>query len=309
MSRNDTPRYACAADLSNYFKKVDLLRGLTTLEKEQLRKNIGIIDYTGEGGQVEPKIVTYSILIGYIKNKTLVTGARYIISDFKSIYESNTKNSSNQNITWGDTINESPTMRLIVTAVSTSRLDQRVLIDDIDTKDWIIYYDVAQETLSDGTTTKGKIIYLKDNKGNSAYYDFKNIKFHRSDGDYYTFSDIIDGKIIDSTTLYNTKYNTLEDGCTNNVFLGDTYNNLFKSGCTGNTFTKGCHDVLLGWGSVNNTFNENICYLSGSLYNKTILSGDTTLSTTISKNVHKVNEATIVSYLDPITYAYQIIIL
>jgi hypothetical protein len=28
---------------------------------------------------------------------------------------------------------------------------------------------------------------------------------------------------------------------------------------------------------------------------------------TITKTVHKVNDATIVSYLDPITYAYQII--
>ena len=44
-----------------------------------------------------------------------------------------------------------------------------------------------------------------------------------------------------------------------------------------------------------------------SIYNKTILEGDTTLSTAISKTVHKVNEATIVSFLDPITYAYQII--
>lgn len=302
----DSIRYACITDLNKYFKKSDLLGGLTTLEQETLRKNIGVVDYTGEGGQITPKEVTYTVLSGYITNKTLVTGARYIITDFQTIYSSNTTNSSGKKITWGLTVNPSKTLRLIVVAMSTNRLDTRVFIDD-SAKDWIIYYDVTSETLEDGVSTKGKITYLRDEKGNSAYYDFKNIKFHRSTGDYYTFSDITNNIITDSTSLYNTYFNVLENGCYNNVFLGDTYNNLLKSGCTGNTFMKGCHDIILGWDSVDNIFNENVCYLNGSIYNKTILSGDTTLSTAISKTIHKVNEATIVSFLDPITYAYQII--
>jgi hypothetical protein len=305
--RIDTPRYACVADLNKYFKKSELLSGLTTLEQETLRKNIGVVDYTGEGGQIEPKEVTYSILSGYITNGTLVTGARYIITDFQTIYSSNTTNSSGKKITWGLTINPSKVLRLIVTAVSTKRLDQRVLIDDISTKNWIIHYDATSETLEDGVTTKGKITYLKDEKGNSAFYDFKNVRFYRASGIFYTFSDITDSIITDSTLLYNTYYNTLEEGCTNNVFLGDTYNNILQAGCTGNTFLKGCHDTTLGWSSVDNTFNENVCYLNGSIYNKTILSGDTTLSSAISKTIHKVDEATIVSYLDPTTYAYQIV--
>ena len=40
----DTRRYACIHDLNNYFKKKDLLGGLTDLEQEQLRKNIGILE-------------------------------------------------------------------------------------------------------------------------------------------------------------------------------------------------------------------------------------------------------------------------
>jgi hypothetical protein len=43
-------RFACTSDLNAYFKKKDLLGGLTSLEQAQLRANIGIIDYTGEGG-------------------------------------------------------------------------------------------------------------------------------------------------------------------------------------------------------------------------------------------------------------------
>ena len=72
---------------------------------------------------------------------------------------------------------------------------------------------------------------------------------------------------------------------------------------------KGCHDTILGWSSVNNVFNENVCYMNGSLYNKTFATGNTSLSTSISKTIHKVNEATIISFLDPITYSYQIIII
>jgi hypothetical protein len=93
------------------------------------------------------------------------------------------------------------------------------------------------------------------------------------------------------------------------VFLGDTYYNVIEEDCVGNTFMKGCHDTVLGWNSVNNTFYEDVCYMKGSLYNKTFLIGDTSLSTSISKTIHKVNEATIISFLDPITYSYQIIII
>nr|DAK03710.1 MAG TPA: hypothetical protein [Bacteriophage sp.] len=52
-----------------------------------------------------------------------------------------------------------------------------------------------------------------------------------------------------------------------------------------------------------------MCYTSGSIYNKIFLIGDTSLSTSITKTIQKVNEATIISFLDPITYAYQIIII
>jgi len=106
-----------------------------------------------------------------------------------------------------------------------------------------------------------------------------------------------------------TKYNTLEENCWNNIFIGDTYSNIIQSGCQGNTFLKGVHDSVLSWNSINNLFNENVCYCSGSVYNKTILPGDTSLSMTITKTIQKVNEATLVSFLDPITYAYQIILI
>lgn len=299
-------RLACLSDLNNYFKKSDLLSGLTTLEKEQVRFNLGITDYIGEGGQTVPTEITYAALLSLINKSQLVTGARYIITDFRTIYSSNITNSSGFKISWGLATNPSNVLRLIVTALTTNQLDPRIVIQD---KVWKVEYDVTQKTLEDGVTTMGQITYLEDEKGNSAYYDFKNKKFRRSDGDYYTFSDITNNIITDSTTLYNTKFNKLKQGCDNNVFLGDTYYNIIEEDCTGNTFMKGCHDTILGWSSVNNVFNENVCYMNGSLYNKTFATGNTSLSTSISKTIHKVNEATIISFLDPITYSYQIIII
>ena len=91
--------------------------------------------------------------------------------------------------------------------------------------------------------------------------------------------------------------------------LGDTFNNIFEQDCKGNMFIRGCHDSIIMWNSVNNVFNENVCYTTGSIYNKFIPIGNTDLSMTINKMIHKVNDATILSFLDPITYAQQIIIL
>lgn len=321
MAVRDTSRYACIHDLNNYFKKKDLLGGLTELEQGQLRKNIGIIDYTGEGGQAKPIDITYAVLNDSISKKSLITGARYIITDFQTIYSSNVSNSLNQKITWGISINPSPIWKLIVTAITNNRLDPRVVIDDLKMKDCVIEYDVTKHTLEDGIDTKGKITFMRDINDNSAYYDFKNIKFRRtalefantniylgsSYGDFFTFSDLTNGIITDSSEFFNTKHNVLKSGCTNNIFLGDTYNNILESECRNNSFLGGCHDSILRWNSVDNLFNETVCYMEGSLYNKIFPIGDTSLSMSITKTIHKVNEATIISFLDPMTYAYQII--
>ena len=309
-------RWACLHDLLNYFKKSDLLGGLNELEKEQLRRNIGIIDYVGEGGATEPYETNYTNFQSMIVNNRLTTGLRYIIP-FKSIYQSNVKNDRGYYQTWGDTTNPSEEYTLIITALTSNTIDPRVVV--LEHLDWVVEYDPAPQVLPDGGMSMGHITYLRDEHNNEAYYDFKNIKFRRTQeevpsiatpyADFYTFSDIVDGEVIDSSTLHNTKNNILKPTAYNNVFLGDTYNNIIETGCTNNTFVEGCHDSIIKWDSVNNVFGEAVRYLTGSIYNKTFLPGDTTLSTTISKTVHKVNDATIVSFLDPITYSYQVIII
>ena len=312
-------RFACVSDLSNYFKKKDLLGGLTSIEQAQVRRNLGIIDYTGEGGQDTPIELTYAQFWDKYNSSQLVTGASYAITDFQTIYSSNVTNNAGQKITWGKDINPSQIYKLYVRALSKKEIDTRVIIAG---KNWEVKYNPKRETLPDGNMTKGKITFLVDDNGNMAFYDFKNIKFNWSkeklneagiytntDLALYTFSNIEEGQVQDSSEFANTKFNVLEKGCYNNVFIGDTYYNILEPECQNNIFAKGMHDCLIKWNTVNNRFNEPVCYLTGSIYNKEIETGDTVLSTAISKTIHKVNEATIISFLDPITYAYQVVIL
>lgn len=312
-------RYACVSDLSNYFKKTDLLKGLTTSEKAQLRQNIGIIDYQGEGGQDSPITLTYAQFWDKFYNKDLITGASYAITDFQTIYTSNTYNNAGQKVTWGKDINPSQVWTLYVRALSKDQIDSRVTIKD---KDWEVEYDPTRKTLPDGTTTKGTITYLADSNGNSAYYDFKNIRWnwtveqlskaghhYTNDLALYTFSEIVNGEVQEASELHNTKFNTIGEGCYNNIFIGDTYYNIIGPECYNNIFAKGAHDCFIKWNTTNNRFNEPVMYLTGSIYSKEFETGNTVLSTAISKTIHKVNEATLVSFLDPITYAYQVVII
>ena len=311
-------RFACTSDLNAYFKKKDLLGGLTSLEQAQLRANIGIVDYTGEGGQDSPIELNYAQFWERYSSSQLVTGASYVITDFQTIYSSNTYNNAGQKISWGLNINPSQVWRLYIRAVSKNEIDRRIIIAG---KSWRVEYDPTRKVLSDGTTTKGQITFLRDNNGNSAFYDFKNVRFQwtkeklqeagiqtNKDLALYTFSNIENGEVTDSSEFSNTKFNIIEEGCSNNVFIGDTYYNILEPECQNNIFAKGAHDCLIKWNTVNNRFNEPVTYLTGSLYFKQFETGNTVLSTSISKTVHKVNDATIVSFLDPITYAYQVVI-
>ena len=285
MERLDTPRTACIDDLKNYFKKSDLFAGLTELEQQEARKNLGIVDGANQSKLIE---ITYAELYSMILNNLLTIGAVYKITDFQTMYLIN------------NIVQSSDIIPLIVIAITPNTLFQIAYIEN---KNLIIHYSPTKTDVHQ----KGTITWMQDENGNSAFYDFKNIKFQKDSILYYTFSELQNGIVIDSSTFGNTKYNIISQECTNNIFLGDTYNNLIQPGCSNNTFYKGCINSVIGYNSTDNTFNEAVRYISGTLSNKIFLTNDTTLSTTITKTIHKVNEATIVSFLDPITYSYQVI--
>ena len=315
-------RYVCMSDLKKYFRKLDLLSGLTEFEKKQLRQNIGIIEYTGEAGEITPIEVTYFKLNDYIKRNQIITGGRYIITDYQTIYNSNVIVGGKKE-SWGhkDSVNISPTYRLLVTGITNNQLDSKAYIIG---KDWEIKYDATEETLEDGETTKGKITWMKDSNGNSAFYDFKNIKFRRTREqlrnttvaitdpylDLYTFSTIRNNNIVeDNSENELCEYNTFKENCWDNVFIGNTQNNIFEAELERNTFIKGCYNSHFLWNTYNNLFHERVAYTNGSIYNHISPIGNTNFSTTITKTIHKVNDATILSYLDPITYSHQVVIL
>ena len=285
MDRLDTPRTACIDDLKNYFKKSDLFAGLTELEQQEARKNLGIVDGANQSKLIE---ITYAELYSMILNNLLTIGAVYKITDFQTMYLIN------------NIVQSSDIIPLIVIAITPNTLFQIAYIEN---KNWIIHYSPTKTDVHQ----KGTITWMQDENGNSAFYDFKNIKFQKDSILYYTFSELQNGIIVDSSTFGNTKYNILSQECTENVFLGDTYNNILLPGCQNNFFKKGCINSKIGYYSVNNIFEEAVRYTAGTLANKNFKVNDTTLSTTITKKIHKVNDADIVSFLDPITYAYQIV--
>lgn len=311
-------RNACMSDLRAYFKKSELLGGLTDVEINQIKVNLKINEYLGEGGEPTPVDTTHENLIALINTNKLVTGARYRISNFRTIYESNVLvNDKFQ--TWGLTINPSPVRPLIVTGISNNRLDNRAYFED--EYDWIVEYDVRVETLSDGVPTKGKITYLKDKNGNSAFYNFKDVKFRRDINelrnttnfinqsylDFYTFSRIENGVILDNSETEVCEYNTIKDNSWNNVFLGTTKNNIFEAEFRNNTFINGCNDCHFLWSSKNNFFVEQVGHTTGTLSHKEFLAGDNTFSFAITKQIHIVYDRTIVTFLDPTTYSHQIV--
>lgn len=324
-STRNKNRTACMSDLEYYFKRSDLLGGLTGIQQAKLRRNIGVAGVTYEKDEDGNYVVveqitqrrTYEGLLTDIREGIIVVGSRYIITDFQSIYSSNNIVNGVPEV-WGLDINPSEKYELIVTGIHTNMIDSRAYIIG---KDWEVEYDITQEILSGGIKTKGKITWLRDSNGNSAHYDFKNIKFKRTkeelfnygfnvNKDYvpmYTFSSLTNGVSEDRSEESSIRYNELKLNSWNNVFIGDTRNNTFEPGFKNNTFVGGCVDCHFLWESENNTFKGRIGRTTGTIQNKIIELGTDALAVDTTKYIHIVTGATIVTYLDPTTYSQQII--
>ena len=306
------------SDLEGYFKKRDLLGGLNKDEQRWVRDNLGIINYVGEGGQLAPLEITHEALLLMVANNQIIVGGRYIITDFRTIYSSEVLSTNGLKITWGIDVNPSPIIPLLVIGETSNSFDSKAVALG---KDWEIEYDVTKVALPDGKYTKGRITWMRDANGNSAFYDFKNVKFRRnnfnlssitgiSSLDMYTFSNIVGGQAVDISDSELVEYNELKQNSWNNVFIGTTKNNIFEAELRNNTFFNGCYNSHLLWNTVGNNFKEAVAYTTGSISNYTSLGKtNSAFSTQISKNIHVVNNNTILTFLDDITYSQQIVIL
>ena len=117
---------------------------------------------------------------------------------------------------------------------------------------------------------------MKDEYGNEAPYDFKNILF---DG-YYTFSTIVDRKIYDSTVITTTcnnnsilpVYNTEGQQLLNAIVFKNTniasicQYNKFGFGCKNNKFGDSCSSNEFGDYCISNTFGNRCYYNNFSMY-------------------------------------------
>ena len=220
-------RHVLFKDLKPYLKRTDYLNGFTSTEQAYIRRNIGAAsadDIKALTGRSIP--VTYEALQDLISNNELVVGAIYLITDYQTIYQSNTKNINNKFVTFGTTINPSKVYQIAAIAITANQLLSTVSIisDDPSSIYWSVQYDPTQETLDDGVKTKGKITYLSDNNFNQACYDFKNVLIDYNNQLYHTFSDQNGNDNSDNCFNNNfcfTNNSILVGNCSNNCIYGD----------------------------------------------------------------------------------------
>lgn len=311
-------RHVCFKDLENYFKRDDYFGNLTSPEKKLILENLGAASSLDikeiELGVVEK---TYEEIKTLADSSQLILKNRYIISDFQTIYTSNT------GATWGIDVNPSKVYSIILTPASESTFDSRVsILHEGVPMNWEVRYDFTQETLLDGTLTKGRITYLKDQNNNSAYYDFKNYMFATElkssevtglERDVtipmFTFSKLESGVRYDnSDSVFN---NHFEEDCWENVIIGDASNNHFYGGFKKNLFLKGCEYNKFEWNTTNNKFKEKVSYTQGSI--KGAIVDNTNYDSTISKEFKMLQTSTssepvfVVTYLDEDTLTTQVI--
>lgn len=313
-------RHVCFKDLKNYIRKDSYFKDLTPEEKQEIRKNLEVPGNDDIKEQEQMLIYgTYKEIKQLVDDKKLSLQNKYIITDFRTIYRSNTDE------VWGlDEKNPSKVYSVILTPTSSNTFDPRVsLLHEGNPLNWEVRYDFNEESLPGGKTTKGKITYLKDQRNNSAYYDFKNYKFqiqlkssevsrlpHDGKYDVYTFSKLEGNTFIDNSDDDGVYNNTFEDDCWTNVFIGNTSNNNFFGGFKNNVFTKGCEYNKFEWNTANNTFIEKVSYTQGSIQNAYVT--NTNFDSSISKEFRMLSTNTsskpvfVVTYFDGDTLTTQV---
>ena len=179
--------------------------------------------------------ITYADLTSAITAKTLIPGARYLITDFRTIHYF-----SDGNTTLLDAINTATTEPLIVTATKIDDLN-KLAISTVYPQD-IIYYDwnpdnwkndcsfsnclsaeLGEETIITGF--KGVIYYRKDTiNNNTASFDFRGVKFRRwSILNAPAWSDAVTYAKNDFVNYNNILYISSVDSNLNNIPTANSY--------------------------------------------------------------------------------------
>ena len=238
--------------------------------------------------------LSYLELVELRENSRLIPGCRYRITDYvTTTSQINTQSAGHQ-------------FDIIIEALSEITLSENAkavlnenggYFDDVNLDAWEIKYCLENNpdrfAWADTENGKGVIYYMKDEWGNEAPYDFKNIQFYRKEQDKYvfTFSWINGNDEVEDLTLrqdllsdemiaYGTHDNIIksyyQDGLLLCLELNDIvfintyeydgglfygcYNNTFGDGCGSNTFGNYCSNNTFGDKCYHNTFGDGCCY-------------------------------------------------
>ena len=282
-------RHVCFKDLEDYLRKDDYLSGFSKSEYEEIRKNLGVLteeeikqiidEFTRNNIQI-----THNELSDLISKSKLRPGNIYVITDFQTIYNSNTGE------TWGHSTNHpSKIYQLIVFAINENTLSKNIRIISSDFSKSILWeakYDPTSERVN-GIPTKGKITYLKDEFGNSAYFDFKNIKYRVAKDELKKLG--LSGEYEDYYTFNDYAFNVnIEDRTNQNIFLKSVSDVTIQSGSTKNIFNTEVRNTILLKGTKNQ-------FIIHPLFKKDVFK-------TISPSFNKY----VVSYIDDETLTQQV---
>lgn len=237
--------------------------------------------------------VTHSELLSLIEETKLIPGMQYRITDYNLICNP-VDNAFTEIATY---VSAGNGFDIIVVADSESVLNEhaRAIQRYNDTyfansslAEWELKYCVFNDVERfDWACEEGKgvIYHMKDEFGNVAPYDFKNVKylFKRnitvsnitSSAYYYTFdmngtdmsltpfcsNNVIgSNKLLSGTSYlcYNVFNNDDVDSvCTNNVLMNGCFGNTFGKNCNNNSFGVDCNDNAFGADCNDNTFGNN----------------------------------------------------
>lgn len=175
-------------DLQHYIKRTDYFSGYTETEKAWIRKNLNIV------GEKELQLLFNDQAITNLSKDQLQ----------QLIIKENLKAGFLYSIPY---LNK---YKLIYMALSSNILSKNVIL--LTNNPNCLLWEVKGEL--------DNIIYLKDENGNEANFDFKHIKVTIEDNSYYVFQNE-DGQENSS----NCKGNNLTQ-CTNVIFTGKSNNNF-----------------------------------------------------------------------------------
>lgn len=309
MSCDNQFRHVCLKDLDNYIKRDTYFSDFSKEEIKQIQENLGIVTKDDWNTDYNPTILsgTYEQIHNQQILGNLKPGFIYVITNYRTIYY------DCDNVICGTDDNQpSQEYWIFLKPISTNMFDKRVsLFQQAGTSmcsKWIVEYDI---NINDTPKSTGKITYLKDQNNNSAYYDFKNLKFKKklaelnkgplsfsTDTYLYTFDN--GGEDMSE---YTCKNNHLNVNAYNNVFLGLTVNVKLDTDCHNNIFFKNAENSTFLFGTYNNYFKNNVSYCYGVVHDKEL---SELTSITSTKHFEQLGDRQIVTYIDSETLTNQI---